>query len=238
MHVNANEIVEQSKKVFLTSDKQKQKYYSLEGWIEDAEYAQLHPFFLNPLDIKINVQDFNNEIVQFTPFFEQWGNEHTHLPRKGLALVNQSGNLHLGDPVNGSLYEYNKNYPETPLLETDFATETQVMNIPSLSPLKQFSGSWLRSNILYWEDGAHFKPHIDTVVPSPWIRLWGTTSNSIKLRFASNNTLINVVNVEPGRLYLIDTSLVHDARCEGASGYQFFLSCCTGLYERLRALMI
>jgi len=238
MHVNADEIIEQSKKVFLTSDKQKQKYYSLKGWIEQKEYAQIHPFFLNPLDIKINPTLFTKQITEYKDYFEQWGNEHTHLPRKGLALVNETGRLHLNDPVNGSLYEYNKNYPETPLIETDFTKETEVMNLSSLDPLKQFEGNWLRSNILYWEDGAHFKPHIDTVVPSPWIRLWGTTSESIKLRYAHNNTLIDVVNVEPGRLYLIDTSLVHDARCDGASGYQFFLSCCTGVYERLRRLML
>ena len=238
MHVDAEYIVNESKRIFLSSDIQKQKYNSLEGWIDGKEYDQLHPSFLSPIDIKINVELFNKEIVTYKNFFEQWGNEHTHLPRYGLALVNETGKLHLNDPVNGSLQEYNFKHPEHPLLETDFVKETEVMNISSLEPLQQFNGSWLRSNILYWEDGAHFKPHIDTICPSPWIRLWGTTSTSIKLRYVNDNTLVDTFDVEPGRLYIIDTSIVHDARCEGASGYQFFLSCCTGLYGRLNDLML
>jgi hypothetical protein len=238
MHVDADKIISDSKKVFLTSDIQKQKYYSLTGWIDENEYRLLHPNFLNPLDIKINPVAFEEEIVAYNDFFEQWGNEHIHLPRYGLALVNQTGSLHLNDVVNGSLYEYNFKNPTQPLLETDFAKETEVMNLESLAPLREFNGNWLRSNILYWKDGAHFKPHIDTVVPTPWIRLWGTTSKNIKLRYAVNDMLVDTIDVEPGRIYALDTSIVHDARCEGASGYQFFLSCCTGLYERLRALMI
>jgi len=238
MRVNSEEIIRLSKEVFLTSDIQKQKYNSLVGWIHEEDYTRLHPFFLTPIDIKIDVEQFNKEIVAYNDFFEQWGNEHLHLPRYGLALVNQTGELHHNDPVNGSLYEYNLKNPNNPLLETDFNQETEVMDLPSLRPLKQFSNHWLRSNILFWKPGAHFKPHIDTVVPSPWIRLWGTTTDGIKLRYAVNDELVDTTEVEPGRLYLIDTSIVHDAICEDASGYQFFLSCSTGLYGRLRRLII
>jgi len=75
-------------------------------------------------------------------------------------------------------------------------------------------------------------------VPSPWIRLWGTTSNSIKLRFSNKNKLEDYGDVEPGRIYIIDTSLVHDARCTDKKAAQFFLSVLPSAYDILTNLSL
>jgi hypothetical protein len=236
MHVNSQKIIDDSRRVFLSSENQLNKYNSLTSWIDEESYKKLHKSFLTSIDVKINEELFSKEILEYSSWFEQWGGEHLHLPRKGLALVNQTGDLIANDPVNGSLYEYNFKNPNQPLLEIDFVKETEVMTMLSLEPLNFLKGKWIRSNILHWGAGAHFKPHIDNTVPSPWIRLWGTTTNDIKLRYAVNDQLVEVNDVEPGRLYVIDTSIVHDAWCYSNEGYQFFLCCSVDSYDTLLKL--
>lgn len=234
MFVNEQQIIKDTKSAFFSSAIQKQKYNSIDKFVTEEQYKELHTNFLVPLDIKIDVDFFTQEIQKYNMYFEQWGKQHQDLPRYGLALVNQRGTLITGDPINGSLYEWNVNNPSDPILETDCCSPTPVMSLESLNPLSLFDGHWCRSNIILFKDCAEFKPHIDTLIPSPWIRLWGTTSNSIKLRFSRNNQLLDYGDVEPGRIYLIDTSLVHDARCNGEDGYQFFLSVLPSAYQLVK----
>lgn len=224
MQVDEKKIIDETKEVYFSTEVQRNKYQSLTSFVSEQDYHNLHSTPLVPLDIKIDVETFIQEIQQYDQHFEQWGNQHLHLPRYGLALVNLDGVLKKKDPINGSLYQWNLHNPTFPILETDCQTSTEVMNLKSLDPLKALDGYWCRSNILKWNDGAHFLPHIDTFIPSPWIRLWGTTSNDVKLRFADNGVMVDHADVEPGRIYIIDTLKVHDARCEGNTTYQFFLS--------------
>lgn len=237
MYVNEQKIINDTKEAFFSSEIQRQKYNSITNFVTEEQYKELHTSPLVPLDIKIDVDKFVNEIQEFSLEFEQWGNQHQELPRYGLALVNETGLFIDDDPINGSLYEWNVNNPEYPILETDCFVPTQAMYIDSLKPLSVFDTHWCRSNILLFKDGAEFKPHIDTLIPSPWIRLWGTTTNNIKLRFAKNNQLIDYGNVEPGRIYVINTALVHDARCEGEEGYQFFLSVFPSAFQLVQGLV-
>jgi len=236
MYVDSNKIIQETKNVFFSSEQQKEKYNLIDKFISEEEYKGIHTDPLVSLDLKIDLELFANEISQYHNWFEQWGNEHTDLPRQGLALVNQFGHLQTNDPINGSLYEWNKLNPEQPILETDCKRPTEVMWIESLEPLKIFKDHWCRSNILLWDKGAEFKPHIDTLIPSPWLRLWGTTSNDVKLRFCLNNEMIEHPDVEPGRLYLIDTSLVHDAKCYGNPTLQFFLSVLPSALDLIKSL--
>jgi hypothetical protein len=128
------------------------------------------------------------------------------------------------EPTVGSLSHWNEDFPEMPHMETDFTVATPAMRIPSLSPLREFDGHWTRSNILKWGAGGEFKPHIDTTFPALWFRLWGTTDPStVELGFLNNGEFDIVKDIEPGRLYLIDTSIVHIARATRLN-YQFFLS--------------
>lgn len=224
MFIDTDKIVKDTKQAFFNSTIQQEKYSQISEFVSISDYKQLHKQPLVPLNITIDLNVFAAEISEYERYFEQWGKQHLELPRQGVALVNQYGHLQDNDPINGSLYEWNINNPNNPLLETDCKRPTEIMYMSSLEPLQVFKGHWCRSNILLWDKGAEFKPHIDTLLPSPWLRLWGTSTNSIKLRFAKDNKLVEHPDVEPGRIYLIDTSIVHDAYCTDEPGFQFFLS--------------
>jgi hypothetical protein len=191
--------------------------------VSEVDYKRLHPNPLTPLDIKIDPEQFNKEITQYDSVFEQWGNDHTHLPRFGAALVNRDGELSKNDPTNGSLMAWNKVHPTQPLLETDCCSLTAIMDLPSLQPLRVLDGHWCRSNILKWHKDAMFVPHIDTIVPSMWIRLWASMSSDLVVRFAKDGELVPV-EFEAGRVYIVDTSLVHDAYATNNAVHQLFLS--------------
>ena len=224
MKIDAQAIINETLDIFEKSGAA-DIYRSCKYLIEDEDYKQLHPSFLTPLDIKIDPEEFSKEILNHQDAFEQWGKDHTHLPRYGAALVNQNGYIIKNDPINGSLMAWNRDHPDQPLIETDCQAPTKLLSLVSLNPLDTFKGHWCRSNILKWEKDAKFLPHIDTVVPSPWIRLWGSMSNDVVLRFYNEETgSLEPVDFEVGRLYVIDTSLVHDATATGNNVYQLFLS--------------
>jgi len=226
MIVDAEKIISDTVKVFFSSEEQKKKFSELDQFISIEEYNKIHTDFLVPLDIKIDCELFLQEIKNYDNLFEQWGNEHTHLPRYGLALVNLDGKLKTKDPINGSLYEWNVKNSSNPIIESDCKIPTPVMNMQSLKPLEHFNNYWFRSNILKWGNTAEFKPHIDSIVPSPWLRLWGTTdADNTEVRFWDHQTktMKAIQGIESGRIYLIDTSKVHDA-VSRKEVYQFFLS--------------
>lgn len=225
MKVDTKKIISDTLAIFGKSDAQKKKFAELTSYVSESDYAELHKSFLTPTSIKINCSQFLDEIKNYDNYFEQWGTQHTHLPRYGLALVNQDGVLKQRDPINGSLYEWNMRYPESPIIETDCKVPTEVIRLDSLAPLNIFKGHWCRSNIFKWGPSADFKPHIDTVIPSPWIRLWATTDvNKVDVRFDNGQgELVSVQGLENGRVYIIDTSVVHDAASVDTV-YQLFLS--------------
>lgn len=224
VYVNENEIIENTKKAFFTSEIQKAHFDSITEFIDESNYHKLHKSPLAPLDITFDYENLAEEISEYSSFVEDWG-DFTENPRRGLALVNQTGNLIKNDPINGSLHHWNSNNPHNPILESDCVNPTSVLGIPSLKNLAVFNSHWCRSNILIWEEGAKFYPHIDTLVPSPWFRLWATDSKNIKLFFAQDNYLHECPDIEQGRLYLIDTSIIHSAEAVGGDGHQLFLSC-------------
>lgn len=186
------------------------------------DYQSIHTKPLVSTNIKIDIDLLKEQVKEFK--FSQWGNNHTHLPRYGVALVNQTGELIENDPINGSLMAWNQQNPEKPLLEIDCKKQTKVMNISSLDPLRVFDNYWTRSNIFKWDNNAMFMPHIDTSVPSLWIRLWMGTEGVV-VRFYNEETKeLETVDYEPGRVYLIDTSIIHDAYATEDNVYQLFLS--------------
>ena len=238
--IDPEQIISDTRTVFFQSEFQRKKYSQIKKFVSNEDYLSLHTEFLTPLDIKIDVDLFHEEIAKFNSHFEQWGSEHTHLPRSGIALVNQDGILKNQDPINGSLYEWNKKFPNHPIIESDCTVPTEVMQINSLRSLDVFKNYWFRSNILKWQAGAEFKPHIDTILPSPWLRLWGTTdSKNIEIRYwdTDTNQMQAVQNIESGRIYLIDTSRVHDAVSHG-DAYQFFLSVSPDSIEKIQSLVL
>jgi hypothetical protein len=188
------------------------------------KYKKIHRHFLTPTFLKINCEDFKSEIRDYSNYFSQWGKHHADLPRYGAALVNLDGIMHRsGDPVNGSLYEWNAHHPNESIIESDCKMPTEIMHLNSLADLKIFDSMWYRSNILKWHAGAKFVPHIDNIIPAPWIRLWGTTTSNISLRYWNHDSMISVEDIEPGRIYIIDTAIVHDAEALEDDTFQFFL---------------
>ena len=228
--IDSKQILEDTNKGFMGNSIQKAKFDSLAesvGKIPEHLYKELYNKPLVRTTIKIDVDQFEREIPRYDNWFAQWGHTFAHLPRKAVALTNIDGVLKDNDPVNKSLYEYNIDNPTAPLLDCDFTKPTEILDLPSLQPLRELDPYWCRSNILRWDKGAHFYPHIDCTVDGVyWLRLWGTTSNNCRLRFQGNdpNVIEEHDDIEPGRIYLIDTSLIHDARCIEGRTYQFFLA--------------
>jgi hypothetical protein len=233
MKIDAQKIINETVAVFEKSGAA-EIFRNCTSVVKDEDYKRLHPFPLTPTNIVIDCNAFNMQVKQYNNKFQKWGTDHQHLQRYGLAVVNQSGDLIDNDPINGSLMAWNRDNPTHPLIETGCVTPTEVLNLPSLEPLSILNGHWCRSNILKWHSGAFFFPHIDTVVPSMWIRLWAATSNDVVLRFYNPaNGELEQVDYEPGRVYVIDTSLVHDASTTGFNVLQLFLSVLPSAYDLL-----
>jgi hypothetical protein len=203
--------------------------------VSELDYKKLHTKPLVATNITIDTVQLAKDVEPYV--FQQWGDTHEYLPRYGLALVNQSGQLIDNDPINGSLVAWNKRNPDKPLLETDCTIPTEVLAIPALKPLKVLQGFWCRSNVLKWNKGGLFTPHIDTCLPSPWLRLW-MASEGVVLRFYNEDTGYLVpIEYEPGRLYIIDTSIIHNANAIEDNVYQLFLSVNPDSYSILESLV-
>jgi hypothetical protein len=237
MKINAQHIIDETVAIFEKSGAV-EFFRNNPNIVSRSDYESLHSSPLTATSIYINCNKFNNEIRNWESAFEQWGKEHTHLSRFGAALVNQTGELVKNDPVNGSLAAWNKDYPDKPLIETDCCSPTPIMNMESLKELQVFNGHWCRSNVLKWNTNAKFMPHIDTIVPSLWIRLWASMNPNIVIRFYNPITgELESVDFEPGRIYIIDTSIVHDAYATSDNVYQLFLSVNSNSVKLLHSLL-
>jgi hypothetical protein len=232
--INVDSILELTNRVFKDSGALERRL----DVVSYFEYVKLHQQFLQPTKIKIDVDQFLTEIKTYSNYFEPWGKDFD-LPRYGLALVNQTGVLHNPDRANGSLMEWNKNNPNDPLLEVDFTRPTPVLTIPSLQPLTVFKDLWYRSNVFKLEKDSFFYPHVDTVIPSPWLRLWMTTDSAntvVRVWDEATQSMKVVEGIESGRVYLLDSSLVHDAHSNDTV-YQLFLCLQPRAYDKIKGLL-
>ena len=205
----------ETNKVELELDRSKFEYYD--------RYMKLHNNkFMQPTTLKIDIDDFTKEIVEYHPHFRHWGNNRLYLPRFGISLVNLNGDIHGDiDPACGALDIYNRTAKKK-LVEKDFTAKTEVYNLPSLSVLKPLDDIIIRSSILLWHQGANVLPHIDVEpLPNCNLRLWGTNDPTGYV-FGYAGELIG--EVEPGRLYLCDTSVFHWAKAEVDWLYTFFIA--------------
>lgn len=214
--------------------------YENSNKISNDTYWKLHTDFLVPTQIKIDVSDFRHDMSHYQDFFKPWGNNRSELreTRKGLPLVNLNGKFDDDDDVSiGPLDHYNTQNSDRPLLEYDFTRHTQVLDCASLDPLSVLRKYMTRSSILYWKKGAFFSPHWDVLLPAINLRLWGTDNpDSMSLRYKKNDDMIECKNVEAGRLYLIETSTIHDAKCTDTDLYQFFISLNINSLEFVKSL--
>lgn len=214
------------------------KYHSYEK-LEADNYWAIHKNFLTPTSVQIDLEKFNTCIDKYKDHFKPWGNNRPELNdiRRGLPLVNMHGKYDDPDDISiGPLDQYNKSNPDVPYLENDFVTHTEILADPAFSSLGKLTTYLCRSSILHWYKGANFLPHYDVLVPTVNLRLWGTNNPSnVSLRYQSGDEMIEVADtVEAGRLYLIETSTIHDASCVNDEVYQFFLALNIDSYETLK----
>lgn len=186
-------------------------------------YDELHKEFLVPLDLWIDgEQEFKNN----SDLFYVWGDNRPELKtRKGMALVNLDGKNNPEDISIGPLDHHNKKYDEGLVdecyLECHFTQPTPQLN-GACKELKQFDLG--RSSILWWQAGDNFVPHVDIRLPTVNLRLWGcSNSGNIRLRSGPNPNDLVEASYESKRLYLIDTSIIHDAYAYDEV-YQYFIA--------------
>lgn len=199
------------------------KKYQKADKVPQSVYEELHKNFLVPLDFIIDGED---EFKSKHDLFFTWGDNRPDLKtRKGMALVNLDGKNLPNDISIGPLDHHNKKYDQGLVnecyLENHFKIHTNQINY-SCKELKQFDLG--RSSILWWQKDDNFLPHVDVILPTVNLRLWGTTnSKKIRLRFGKDINNLIEADYESKRLYLIDTSILHDAYALDEV-YQYFIA--------------
>lgn len=224
--------------------------------LEESIYNNLHTDVLLPTNIKVEVDSFRNTMEKYAPYFKSWSVNRPELSnvRKGLPLVNVNGDYTItNDFTIGPLDYYNKCNPAQKLLETDITTPTAILNETCFDCFDEIKPYMIRSSILKWSAGANFLPHIDMVIPALNLRLWGTDNpTNIKLKIEKHKTrppwfnfdpskynfIDPDIDIEPGRLYLFDSTIIHEAICEQGSGYQFFIALSLNACETLKTLLL
>jgi len=183
-------------------------------------YKEIHTSFLVPTNYTIPIDVFEEEIYQYKSYLRQWGPEYTEFPRYGLPLVNLSGTIDDEfDPSCAPLDTWWDHYGDV-YWDLDFNKPTEILDLSCFDGLNNIKKYMIRSNVLWWDNTGHFKPHVDST-PEYFthLRLWGTNKESYLLKCNGET-----VDFEPGRLYIIDTSIVHEAAAKEDFTCTFFLS--------------
>lgn len=208
------------------------------------KYFDLHKDLMTPTNIKIDLDLFHEEIKQYQDKFEQWGVVDFNPKRYGMALSQSKKKiLSTPNPANWPMDIWNINNPNDPLLDTSFIEPTDAFtNIKSLNPLlTEWKQHLARSNILLWNNGSRFMPHIDVFPPFTNLRLWGTNDpKNYYFMFwnPDKNKYERVENIEPGRIYLADTSKWHHAYSTADNNYTFFIALQVSAYDKIKQSLI
>tara|TARA_Y100001937_G_scaffold125605_1_gene192784 strand:+ start:1634 stop:2344 length:711 start_codon:yes stop_codon:yes gene_type:complete len=208
------------------------KFFSLPT-IGIRKYKKLYNQPLRKTKLKINVVDFLNEIQQFKTCFQKWGNKTDKGQRWGLPLVNETGVIDEPDDTIQPLDELYFNTGKL-LMDVEIKEKTVACMMESLSPLRELYPYLIRSAILKWNYSAGFTRHRDIELPANHFRLWGTTSDKIVLKIDD----IEMRDLEPGRIYLIDVSKFHEGLARQNHLYQFFLGVNLDAYDTLEKICL
>lgn len=211
--------------------------------LEKNQYKEIHTKNLVPLNIKIDSNLFETEISRFHKNFEQFGITHTSLPRYGLGLTDLKISIQATPSVcNWPMDIWNIHNPDIPLHDVDFTEPTcYFKSLSSLNSFKYFEGHYARCNILWWQTGGHFKPHIDVGIPATNLRLWGTNDPANNHFCFWNEDIEDFVeekDIEPGRLYLADTSKLHHAYSTGDYVYTFFFALQVSAFDLIKKVLL
>jgi len=205
--------------------------------LTEEEYKQMHTDFLVPTTIKIDASKIQQQIEPYSKYFMQMLHRTLDLPRYSIPLANLDGTLKEYDDANISFQKLNQLGNDKVYIDSDYNKPTEVFYLPFAEPLRIFENDLYRSLLLYWKPGGLFVPHIDALSTMPiMIRLWMGTE-SMRLRYAKNNVLVDC-DFEPGRVYIIDTSIVHDAHCFNEDGYQLIIALHPRAYDMVNNIKI
>lgn len=197
--------------------------------LSKEQYYKLQTQKFLPLDIKININDFEKEIKPYHNKFRQWGEERTHLQRYGISLINETGSIDEEiDPTCYPLDQYNKQYNDD-YCSNYFTVPTEILKLPSLLPLKPLFPYLIRSNILWWNKEGGFVDHTDMGFPTNLLRLWGTNKKDYVWEYGDERMVF-----EPGRIYSVDASITHRAYAQSDFTYTFFLACNIKAYDTIQ----
>ena len=228
--------------------------------ISIEDYDKIHTNVINPLNLYIDVDKFHVAMDKYKYAFRSWGERKKHFLRYGLPLVNKEGNMYNNpEPTCYPLDEWIEGMSPEEIdrnLDRSFTVPTEALGDPAFDSIDIVKPFMLRSCILRWDEPSFFYPHSDTWIPSPILRLWGTSEPEVvKIQFDKQRRRVRPTQVsklddvevedfvefeiEPGRLYLMDTSTIHAARSlVDRSTYQFFIALHSDSYsvvDNLRA---
>lgn len=184
------------------------------------KYYDLHKEFLQPTSMLIDIDLFHQEINQYHSLFRQWGNNRPHIQRYGISLFNLDGDIRGEEDIGCQPLDLApKKYQDEKLFTTPTEVYKDMISMRPLDPLKDY---YCRSSILLWHKGGSFLPHVDLKPSKQFdLRLWG---NSDPDGYIFNGVGEIVDQVEPGRMYLCDTSKWHYAKATKDWNYTFFIS--------------
>lgn len=188
--------------------------------ISKRVWDNMHTDYFVPLDIVVDMDQLEEELKDIE--WKKWVNpdqDFTDRPNYAYALTDGE--------IEGSTYWpndlWNMEHPDQPLLDIDFNMPTNFFKFSeSLTWIYEiFVEHWSRSHILKWDEMGHFRPHVDTVVPAINYRFWATNKpEDYVIRFEDKT----IEGLEKGRVYLIDTSKVHEGWSTGENVLTLFLS--------------
>lgn len=217
------------------------KKYEASEKLDVDKYWEIHTNFLVPTKLKIDIDLYESQISQYRTYFKPWGQNRPKLNdiRQGLPLVNLDGSYTNENDISiGPLDDHNSRHPENCYLENDFTIHTDILNLSCFDVLDPVKEYLCRSSILGWKEGANFAPHWDIILPTVNLRLWGTNNpNNVCLRYKDGDEMVSCSAVEPGTLYLIETSTVHDALCTQDAVDQFFIALNVHSYDIVKELL-
>ena len=204
------------------------------------KYYELHTKNLIKTNIKIDLDLFCKEINDYTHLFEKWGIKHTDILRSTLSLTKTNVKVPKvkPNPANWPMDVWCIEYPDTPLLDTSFTEPNDVfMSMQSLKDLMIFKDHFARCNILKWDAGGKFFPHIDVKYPFHNLRLWGTNDpDNYHFCFwnEEKKEYIREENVEAGRIYIASTEKWHHAYSTADNNYTFFIALQVSAFDLLK----
>jgi len=208
------------------------------SWINQEKYNELYSSNFVELPIQVDCKLFEQQIQQYLPKFRNWGERHSsEMFRKGISVVNMTGNI--DDEIDPCCYpqdQYNEQY-DTDYFDNHYTVPTEILNLSCFDCLDPLKPYMIRSAILWWKKGSHFKPHIDTEIPCVYLRVWGTNKpDDYNFTYFDGSNHTNP-KWKPGQMYLADTVKKHYAEALDDDVFTFFFNFDASAYDKIKEIL-